>query len=73
MHSAWMLRYGVVDEESFQSLSEESARDLSANRKKKLKGKAAIDEGTLRQTGPIFLMMALQTSSTMSAITTLKI
>ena len=36
-----MLRYGMANEESFQSLSEESASDLSANRKRT--GKAAIE------------------------------
>ena len=36
-----MLRYGMANEESFQSLSEESTIDLSANRKRK--GKAAVE------------------------------
>ena len=36
-----MLRYGMANEKSFQSLSAENARDLSANRKRK--GKAAIE------------------------------
>ena len=39
-----MLRYGMANEESFQSLSEERASDLSANRKRKCK--AGGDEGT---------------------------
>ena len=41
VRSAWMLRYGMANEESFQSLSEESTIDLSANRKRK--GKAAVE------------------------------
>ena len=36
-----MLRYSMANEESFQSLSEESTIDLSANRKRK--GKAAVE------------------------------
>ena len=36
-----MLRYGMANEKSFQSLSDERASDLSANRKRK--GKAAIE------------------------------
>ena len=39
--AAWMLRYGMANEEIFQSLSVESASDLSANRKRM--GKAAIE------------------------------
>ena len=35
-----MLRYGMGNEESFQSLSEESTSDLSANRKE---GKSAVE------------------------------
>ena len=34
MRSAWMLTYRMANEESFQSLSEESASDLSTNRKR---------------------------------------
>ena len=41
VRSAWMLRYGMANEESFQSLSEESTSDLFANRK--IKGKAAVE------------------------------
>ena len=36
-----MLRYGMANKESFQSPSEESASDLSADRKRK--GKAAVE------------------------------
>ena len=36
-----MLRYGMANEESFQSLSEESTSNLSANRKRK--SKAAVE------------------------------
>ena len=36
-----MLRYGMANEESFQSLSEESTSDLSASRKRK--GIAAVE------------------------------
>ena len=40
--SAWMLkRDDIANVESFQSLSEESTRDFSANRKRK--GKAAVE------------------------------
>ena len=35
MRSAWMLRYVMANEESFQSLSEESTSDLCTNRIKK--------------------------------------
>ena len=41
VHSALMLRYGLANEESFQSLSEESTGDLSANGKRK--GRAAVE------------------------------
>ena len=36
-----MLRYGMANDKSFQSLSEERASDLSANKKRK--GEAAIE------------------------------
>ena len=41
VRSAWMLTYDMANEESFQSLSEESTSDPSANRKRK--SKAAVE------------------------------
>ena len=40
-----MLRFGMANEESFESLSDESISDLSANGKRK--GKAAVEIAAL--------------------------
>ena len=45
---AWMLRYSMANEGGFQLLPEESASDLSANRKRK--GKAAIESARTGKT-----------------------